>query len=208
MNRTFLVIAIVCTLGLATLNAQQPQQQVVASTPNASVPDATTHTNQTPVAELEFSEVVYRVTADGKLVPLEKQQSTIVNKKNAFSSERFISIKGEKSPTRIVSSLTLVVKLPGLGEGDPSSRIRVDKLIVDPKGGVRKIPIEKIGGLGVGKPVADTTIGELSFSREGNHIKISSALPLSAGEYAISTGGTYGIYQGTLFLFGVDEQVK
>ena len=181
MKKAIVILAAVI-MWTGAINAQQPQ-----------VPD--------------FKNSPMILKKDGSLEKLEKQNSEIKVKQVPYvGTTRFISITGGKSPVRVKTDVTFIVKVDA--ETDPETIFYVQAS----KGGAknREIDMEKISnyaGYGAkGKSVKKDQV-PLNFDKVQDGVYKITATGLKAGtEYGfVSTAQGASGTQSTVFLFGVDQ---
>lgn len=155
--------------------------------------------------EPEFYDVFFRLDA-GKLVPLERQTSSIQGKASGFivmNAKGVAVLPGGKSPVRFRSedALDFIVRSPlAASAADPEALYCLRKL--DAKKKQRELVITTLHASAVGastKRTATTGLLPLTFSRYGNSSYKLSTPPLPPGEYAVGR-----LYGQLVFCFGVD----
>ena len=191
MRTSFVIVLVLCVLGLMTLNAQPQQPQLVASaspTPSASLAPNTPSTSPVTVLEPERSGVPYLLKEIG-LGTLERQGYV---ERSGFREVSAFVFDGKTSPVQVPAAAVFVVKLDG---GDPSELIGIHRLASERK--TRAQVRAKLTALG--STTVKTTV-DVEFEKYGSaSVKVVPTSPLAKGEYAL-----WSVRGDIVWLFGVD----
>lgn len=140
---------------------------------------------------------------NGSSIPLERQNAQTDVKVRAFGfggAKARNVVNGEKSPVRFRrgQGIAFIVRVPNQ-EIDPLSTIRL--LPLKPRKGQRELEMIT-GGIGGSRDRFNERAIALQAERYGrNAFRVSTALPLEKGEYALVAGSGYGL---PLNLFAID----
>jgi hypothetical protein len=161
----------------------------------------------TPVAEPQYMYQFAALNPDGSLITLESQKLTTEHD----THYRFVYVKGsseqtvpgERSPVRLPSTATFVVKwVQGMDAIDPNTIVRLKPFVIQK--GLRTLPLHSGKAVIFGGVKSQTTPDNslpVTFKKYGQgSLLITPAAPLTPGEYELETnGGVTGVS-----CFGVD----
>jgi hypothetical protein len=161
----------------------------------------------TPAAEPQYMYQFAALNPDGSLIALESEKLTTEHD----THNRFVYVKGsseqtvpgERSPVRLPSTATFVVKwVQGMDAIDPNTIVRLKPFVIQK--GLRTLPLHSGKAVIFGGVKSQTTPDNsvpVTFKKYGQgSLLITPAAPLAPGEYELETnGGVTGVS-----CFGVD----
>lgn len=154
-----------------------------------------------PVAEMPEYEREVNGVSNGVVTPLERQNSGYQFKAPIMgfgSPKAVVKVKGKQSPVRFKSGQPYYFVLRADQSTNPADLWQLNPM--EQKGNGRQMTMLSIG-LGGSSDTRNETAIQLRFQKHGKTgFKVTPAIPLPPGEYAISMLG----FGGSVSLFGVD----